>query len=163
MPSTSKRVLVAEDNLGLAHVLQFNLERSGFDVAVAHDGEEAWKFIQREKFDIVITDQEMPLMTGLELCARLRELPDYKTTPVVMVTARELELDFRAVLCRRSVRKRGSGLPNGGGLSAVAAQGLAQGRLFRGPVRSQNSSTAATTLLLARCSGDEALRRVAIR
>ena len=93
MPSMSKRVLVAEDNLALAHVLQFNLERHGFDVAVAHDGREAWEIAQREKFDIVITDHEMPQMTGIELCARLREMPDFESIPIVMVTARALELD----------------------------------------------------------------------
>ena len=93
MPHAPKRVLVAEDNLGLAHVLQFNLERVGYAVTVAHDGAEAWEFAQREKFDVVITDQEMPLMTGVELCERLRERPEYETTPVVMVTARQLELD----------------------------------------------------------------------
>ena len=42
MQNVSKRILVAEDNPGLAHVLQFNLERSGFDVAVAHDGRRLW-------------------------------------------------------------------------------------------------------------------------
>ncbi|MFV2065864.1 MAG: response regulator [Pirellulales bacterium] len=93
MQHVSKRALVAEDNFALAHVLQFNLERSGFEVTVAHDGGEAWEYVQREKFDVVITDHEMPRMTGLELCARLRDLPDYEITPVVMVTARGLELD----------------------------------------------------------------------
>ena len=97
MPSTSKRVLVAEDNLALAHVLQFNLERNGFDVTVAHDGSEAWELSQRETFDVVVTDHEMPKMTGIELCERLRELPEYKSTPFVMVTARALELDIAAL------------------------------------------------------------------
>lgn len=95
MPSTSKRVLVAEDNLALAHVLQFNLERNGFDVTVALDGGEAWEIAQRERFDVVITDHEMPRMTGIELCTRLRELPEYESTPVMMVTARALELDVK--------------------------------------------------------------------
>ena len=72
MQNVSKRVLVAEDNLALAHVLQFNLQRSGFDVTVAHNGGEAWDFVQREKFDVIVTDHEMPLMTGVELCAGLR-------------------------------------------------------------------------------------------
>ncbi len=103
MQNVSKRVLVAEDNLGLAHVLQFNLQGSGFDVTVAHDGGQAWEFVQREKFDIVVTDHEMPLMTGVDLCARLRELPGYETTPVVMVTARKLELDISGLKQRLRV------------------------------------------------------------
>ena len=103
MQYVPKRVLVAEDNIALAHVLEFNLKRRGYDVTVAHDGGEAWEFAQREKFDVVITDQEMPLMTGLELCARLRELPDYDTTPIVMVTARELELDTAGIKKRLRV------------------------------------------------------------
>ena len=103
MQPMSKRVLVAEDNLGLAHVLQFNLQQGGFDVTVAHNGGEAWEFAQREKFDVVITDHEMPLMTGVELCTRLRELPDYENTPIVMVTARQLELDTNSIVQRLRV------------------------------------------------------------
>ncbi len=93
MPNASKRVLVAEDNFGLAHVLQYNLEEKGFNVTVAHDGKEALEFARREQFDIVLTDHEMPKMTGVELCTHLREMPEYAKTPLVMVTAREIELD----------------------------------------------------------------------
>ena len=103
MQNVSKRVLVAEDNPGLAHVLQYNLEQNGFDVSVAHDGTEALELAQREQYDIVVTDHEMPQMTGVELCTELRKLPNYQTTPVVMVTARALEIDTTSMAQRLGV------------------------------------------------------------
>lgn len=93
MESDKKRVLVAEDNAGLAHVMRFNLELLDLEVTVAMDGEQAWQFAQDEDFDLVVSDHEMPGLTGVQLCERIRQLPKYKTTPIIMVTARELELD----------------------------------------------------------------------
>ena len=93
MQNNKKRVLVAEDNAGLAHVMRFNLELLDLDVTVAMDGAQAWQFAQDETFDMIVSDHEMPGLTGVELCERIRELPKYKTTPIGMVTARELELD----------------------------------------------------------------------
>lgn len=93
MDLRSSRTLIAEDNIGLARVLQFNLERVGLNVTVAYSGTQAWEAANETNFDLVITDHEMPGMTGIELCTRLRGLPQYEKTPMVMVTARELELD----------------------------------------------------------------------
>jgi len=93
MESNKKRVLVAEDNAGLAHVMRFNLELLGLEVTVAMDGAQAWQFAQDVKFDMIVSDQEMPGLTGVELCERVRQLSQYDSTPIIMVTARELELD----------------------------------------------------------------------
>jgi two-component system, chemotaxis family, chemotaxis protein CheY len=90
-----KRILIVEDNAGLAHVMSFNLRALGLDVAVAINGQVAWELAQAEAFDLIVTDHEMPRMTGIELCTRLRQLPEYAATPIIMVTARELELDLK--------------------------------------------------------------------
>jgi DNA-binding response OmpR family regulator len=85
----SLRILVAEDDPPLAFALQFGLERAGFVVAVAHDGGEAWELLQRDTFDLLITDDQMPKMTGSELCRRLREDPHFAQLPVIMLTGKE--------------------------------------------------------------------------
>jgi len=93
MASNKKRVLVAEDNPGLAHVMRFNLELLDLDVTVALDGDQAWQAAQDTTFDLIVSDHEMPGLTGVQLCERIRQLPKYQETPIIMVTARELELD----------------------------------------------------------------------
>ncbi len=89
-----KKILVAEDNLALADVMRFNIERAGFEVTVAHNGREAYELTQNVQFDLVLTDHQMPELTGVELCQRLREDERYARTPVIMVTAKGLELDL---------------------------------------------------------------------
>jgi len=91
----NKRILVAEDNPGLARVLAFNFQHAGFDVTVCLDGAESWKALQDSQFDAVVTDHEMPNMTGAQLCQKMREWEQYTETPVVMVTGREMELDVQ--------------------------------------------------------------------
>ena len=66
-----------------------------FDVIVACDGESAWKLAQSRQFDVLVTDQEMPALTGVELCRRVRKHAGYEETPIIMVTAREVDLDIK--------------------------------------------------------------------
>jgi len=87
-----KRILVAEDNEALASVLRFNLERQGFQVVTASNGREAWELAQQEQFHLLITDQNMPEMTGLQLCQQVRSLERYGTTPIILITAHFAEL-----------------------------------------------------------------------
>jgi DNA-binding response OmpR family regulator len=86
-------VLLAEDNPAFAQVVKFNLERAGYGVIVAFSGREAWQAMQVESFDVLVTDQQMPEMTGCELCARMRTLAGHTQTPVILLTAKCLELD----------------------------------------------------------------------
>ncbi|MFV1967283.1 MAG: response regulator [Pirellulaceae bacterium] len=85
---------MAEDNAALASVIRFNLERSGFQVTVANNGRVAWEFAQDQLFNLVVTDQQMPEMTGCELCQKLRATAEYAETPVVMLTAKGMELEL---------------------------------------------------------------------
>lgn len=94
MSNTERHILVVEDNSALASVVRFNLERAGFQVTVAHNGRVAWEAVQTEVFDLIITDQQMPEMTGCEFCERLRAVDQLRSIPVIMLTAKGMELDL---------------------------------------------------------------------
>ena len=93
MQNASRRVLVVEDNPGLAHAIEFSFRQAGYHVTVRHDGEAAWDSLQQDAFDAVVTDHEMPGMTGIELCRQMRASRQHAGIPVVLVTGRKLELD----------------------------------------------------------------------
>ncbi len=99
----AKSILVAEDNPALAAVIKFNLQQAGHNVTVATNGQEAWSFAQVGKFDIVVTDHQMPIMSGLELCEKLRSEKRYIDTPVLMLTAKALEMDFESIRQRLGI------------------------------------------------------------
>jgi two-component system, chemotaxis family, chemotaxis protein CheY len=88
------RILIAEDNQALSSVLRFNLERAGHEVTVADDGAIAFELIQDSQFDVILTVQQMPRMTGHEFCTRMREMENYSSIPVIMLTAKGLELEL---------------------------------------------------------------------
>lgn len=93
MPS----VLVAEDNASLARVISFTLRKAGFDVCQTNDGAVAWDQAQQTTFDLIVTDQQMPEMNGLELCTRVREQPQHAAVPIVLLTAKGMEIDSERV------------------------------------------------------------------
>lgn len=93
MPQQRKTILVAEDNPALAAVVRFHLEQTGFRVKVARTGKEAWNLLLAEAFDIVVTDQQMPGMTGIEVCQAMRNHDRLADVPVIMLTAKGLELE----------------------------------------------------------------------
>ncbi len=81
MPHADKRILVADDNAALALVVRFHLEQAGFQVTVARNGKEAWKLLQSQAFDLLVTDQQMPELSGCELCARCGGIRAYRRSP----------------------------------------------------------------------------------
>ena len=93
MDEKKKRVLVVEDNVAFQAVLLFNLENAGLDVVGAGNGVEAWQQLQDSHFDLVISDQQMPGMSGIEIVQRMRESERDRSTPVILVTAKGFELD----------------------------------------------------------------------
>jgi CheY-like chemotaxis protein len=90
----NKRALVVDDNLALARVTQFALDRAGFETQVARNGRLALEAAQQSQFDVVVTDQQMPEMTGTDLCRELRKLPEYMDCPIILLTAKGLELEL---------------------------------------------------------------------
>ena len=84
----ANKVLVADDEIHIIHVVAIKLRNNGYEVIAANDGAEAYDLACREKPDIVVTDYQMPVMTGLELIAKLRQDERTKEIPVVLLTAR---------------------------------------------------------------------------
>ena len=93
MTDTPQRILVVEDEPAFLRVIQFTLERAGFAVTTALNGRLAWEWLAEQHADLVVTDHQMPEMTGSELCERIRRDPRFSQTPVVMLTAKGYELD----------------------------------------------------------------------
>ena len=94
MEGSIRKALIVDDNLALARVTQFALDNAGFETQTAANGQLALELAQESDFDIVITDQQMPQLTGIELCRELRQLPGYEDCPIVLLTAKGLELEL---------------------------------------------------------------------
>jgi two-component system phosphate regulon response regulator PhoB len=86
-------VLVAEDEDALATLLQYNLEKEGYQVTLAGDGEEALLQVDERLPDIVVLDWMLPKVSGIEVCRRLRARPETRNLPILMLTARGEESD----------------------------------------------------------------------
>ena len=93
MSTQQPRVLVVEDEESLHALLQYNLEKEGFSVDVAVDGEEALMMIDERAPDIVILDWMLPKVSGIEVCRRLRGRAQTRNLPIIMLTARGEESD----------------------------------------------------------------------
>jgi two-component system phosphate regulon response regulator PhoB len=87
------RILVVEDEDALSTLLQYNLEKEGYSVDVADDGEEALVSIDERQPDLVVLDWMLPKVSGIEVCRRLRGKAETRNIPIVMLTARGEESD----------------------------------------------------------------------
>ncbi len=86
-------ILVVEDEAALVTLLRYNLEREGFRVAAARDGEEALLLAREQKPDLVLLDWMLPLLSGIEVCRQIRRMPELRQVPIIMLTARGEEGD----------------------------------------------------------------------
>ena len=84
----SKKILVADDEPNIVAALQFLLERNGYEVQVARNGNEALELIEAEMPDLVLLDIMMPQKSGYEVCQRMRERPDWQHIKIVMLSAK---------------------------------------------------------------------------
>ena len=82
------RVLIVEDESALTALLRYNLEREGFDVDEAIDGEEALLTVAEQPPDLIVLDWMLPKLSGIEICRQLRRRPETRTTPIIMLTAK---------------------------------------------------------------------------
>lgn len=85
-----KRVLVVDDEKPIADILEFNLEKEGYDVVCAYDGEEALEKVEEQKFDLVLLDIMLPNKDGMEVCREIRKKYEM---PIIMLTAKDSEID----------------------------------------------------------------------
>ncbi|GAA59724.1 two-component system, chemotaxis family, response regulator CheY [Pseudoalteromonas sp. BSi20652] len=81
-----KRILAVDDSASMRQMVGFTLKTAGFDVTEAKDGSEALAIAKQQGFDAVISDVNMPIMDGITLIRELRTLPNYKFTPLLMLT-----------------------------------------------------------------------------
>ncbi len=89
----ARKILVADDEAHIRHVVSMKLANAGYEIITATDGEEALELALTEKPDMIITDFQMPFMSGLELCTRLRENELTRDIPVLMLTARGFDIE----------------------------------------------------------------------
>ena len=86
-------VMIVEDEASLVTMLRYNLEKEGYNVTEARDGEEALTVADETPPDAVILDWMLPRMSGIEVCRQLRRKPETRSVPVIMLTARSEETD----------------------------------------------------------------------
>ena len=87
-----KRILIAEDEAYVARVLKLNLERAGYQVEQVSNGQAALERAKAAPPDVLITDIQMPVMTGRELCARIQEeIPERRFLIFVVTSRTEVE------------------------------------------------------------------------
>ena len=86
-------VLVVDDDVDIARFIEVNLRLEGFDVVVAHSGQEALDVVVESQPDLVLLDVMMPDVDGVEVCRRLRSDPLTASLPVIMLTAKSLSVD----------------------------------------------------------------------
>ncbi|GMR17780.1 MAG: response regulator [Gammaproteobacteria bacterium] len=79
-------IMAVDDTASMRQMISFTLNSAGHNVMEASDGDEALKIAQENKFDLIITDINMPNMDGITLVEKLRELANYKFTPILMLT-----------------------------------------------------------------------------
>lgn len=85
-----KRILVIEDERPLAEAVEFSLEKEGYEVDMALEGETGWAMCESGSYDLVLLDLMLPGVDGMEICRRIRQAG---TTPVIMLTAKDSDVD----------------------------------------------------------------------
>ncbi|MFM8785052.1 MAG: response regulator, partial [Phycisphaerales bacterium] len=94
----AKRILVAEDSITVREVERQLLSRMGYDVTVAVDGMDAWNQLRAGRFDMLVTDIDMPRMNGIELVRLVRADPRFAHLPIAVVSYKDRDEDRRAGL-----------------------------------------------------------------
>jgi len=89
----SAKILIVDDEPPIIDVLSYNLKRANYEVVVAWDGEEALAQARREQPDLIILDLMLPRLDGLEVCRALRRAHGARDVPIIMLTARDAEVD----------------------------------------------------------------------
>ena len=94
----SAKILVVDDEPDILEFLRYNLEKEGYEVVTANNGEEGISKAEQEKPDLIILDIMMPIMDGVEVCRQLRTRPEFDRTVITFLTAREEDYSQIAAL-----------------------------------------------------------------
>ncbi len=87
----TKKFLVVDDSASMRQLVSSTIKDAGYEVLDAENGMDALSKLNNGKFDMVITDLNMPDMDGIELIKKLRSLPDYRFIPIIMLTTESQE------------------------------------------------------------------------
>lgn len=93
-----KKVLLCDDEIHILRAAELKVSRSGYDVRIARDGQEAWEMIEADLPDVLVTDVQMPRVDGFELSRRIRGNEATKDLPILMLTAKGFELEQQDIL-----------------------------------------------------------------
>ncbi len=88
----NQRILVCDDEAHILHAVTFKLSTGGFEIVQANDGREAIAWLESHTPDLIITDYQMPLADGFDVCRFVRGRPKTADIPIIMLTAKALEL-----------------------------------------------------------------------
>lgn len=91
-PDRKKVILVVDDEAHIRHVVSLKLSNAGFEVVTAGDGEEGLELARQHELALVVTDYQMPFMSGLQMCQQLKACPATASVPAIMLTARGFRL-----------------------------------------------------------------------
>jgi len=93
MGMAQERILIVEDEPNILELVAYNLEKEGWSVLKAANGNQGWELIQNEHPDLVLLDLMLPGMDGMEVCRRTRENAATRGIPIIMLTAKSEEVD----------------------------------------------------------------------
>ncbi len=85
---SQKTILVVDDEPHITRVVAVKLTAAGYTVITASDGEEGYELARQHRPDLIITDLQMPYLTGVQMCRKLRETPETSAIPALLLTAR---------------------------------------------------------------------------
>lgn len=84
----TKKVLIADDEPSIVAAVEYLLRRSGYEVEIARNGDDALRFVEASPPDLVLLDVMMPAKSGYEVCRRLRERAEWRNVKIIMLTAK---------------------------------------------------------------------------
>ncbi|MBN2584344.1 MAG: response regulator [Planctomycetes bacterium] len=90
------RILIADDEAHIIHVVQLKLQNGGFDVVTSMDGQEALDMARTLRPQLLISDLQMPILSGLEVAAALYQDAETRDIPIILLTAKGFEVDDQA-------------------------------------------------------------------
>ena len=88
-----ERILIIEDDKHISKLVNYNLEKAGYDSTVVEDGEEALDILSKQGVDLIILDIMLPKMDGFEVCRIIKQESKFKNIPIIMLTAKGEEVD----------------------------------------------------------------------
>jgi DNA-binding response OmpR family regulator len=90
----AKKVLIVDDEANIVISLEFLMEQAGYELQIAHNGEEALEQVAAFEPDLILLDVMMPYINGFDVCRRVRENPDWQNIKIIMLTAKGREVEM---------------------------------------------------------------------